>query len=93
VHRFYSDTSHGNFTRWRSWVVYTAAAGIYGYNLDTGAVAPVLLSPIAGDLRVEYRYPVAIDEGSCFVVGLESTNGAVGADGPVWQVGLPTVLQ
>jgi|GEM_PF-1704256 len=89
AHHFYSATTGSNFTWWKSWVVYTANSGIFAYNLTTKTVAPILLTPVDDDnLRTEYRYPVTLDDGACYVVGLQSTSGSVGADGPVFRVPL-----
>jgi hypothetical protein len=92
VQDFYSASDSNNFARWQSWVVYTSNGGIYAYDLVRKIVEPVLLSPINGDTEIDYRYPVTLDDGSCFIVGLTSTDGAVGADGPVYLVPLATVL-
>ena len=89
AHEFYSATTSDNFTRWNNWVVYTANSGIFAFNLGTKAVTPILLTPIDDqNLRTEYRYPVTLDDGACYVVGLQSTSGSVGADGPVFRVPL-----
>jgi hypothetical protein len=92
VQDFYSASDSNNFSRWQNWVVYTSNGGIYAYDLVRKIVMPVLLSPITGDTEIDYRYPVTLDDGSCFIVGLTSTDGAVGADGPVYLVPLATVL-
>ena len=47
---------------------------------------PILLEPHEAEVRIEYRYPTIVDSGALFVVGLTSTSGSVGADGPVYQV-------
>jgi len=76
-------------------VYYVGASGVFAYQLDSRDVRPLLLEPLAdssqpawaGDhLRIEYRYPTLVDSGDLFVVGLTSTSGSVGADGPVYRV-------
>ncbi len=44
-------------------------------------------------MRVDYRYPVALDNGTAFVTGLTSTDGAVGADGPTYKIAFPVLVQ
>jgi hypothetical protein len=92
--RFYSATSGNNFSRYGNWVVYTAESGVFAYDIVHKAIVPVLLTPIdlPDDDRVEYRYPVMMDDGECFIVGLTSQDGAVGADGPVYRVALGGTL-
>ena len=41
---------------------------------------------------VNYRYPVALDDGTAFVTGLTSTDGATGADGPTYKLNLNGVI-
>ncbi len=79
-----STTPSDNFPRWNDWVVYTADDGIFAYDPATRAVAAVLLSPLSdgSGARVDYRYPVALAGGTAYVVGLMSSDGAVGAGGP-----------
>ena len=48
---------------------------------------------VGGEVRIDYRYPVALDSGKLYVTGLESTSGAVGAEGPIYQVDLTSVLR
>lgn len=88
VHLYVND-----FWRWGDWLVYGGSGGIFAYNLKTGTVAPVLLEPHDGPLRIVYRYPVVLTDGTMFVTGLESTSGSVGADGPIWRVDLREVLE
>lgn len=82
-------------TRWRDYFVYIGNSGVFAFNAETGEVFPVLLTPRQGetsDLRVEYRYPVALDNGTLFLTALESESGAVGADGPIYEVDLTAIL-
>jgi hypothetical protein len=93
AHYFYSASTDNNFARWNDWVVYTGNDGIFAYDLTTKAVAPILLSPLSDNMnRTDYRYPVTLDDGTLYVVGLMSTDGAVGADGPVFSVDLTRVI-
>ena len=76
----YSD----DLTRKGSLFGYKGSSGVFTYDLDGGAVTPILLD--ARDLSTYYRYPVILDEGSFFVVGLESNDGAIGADGQTYTL-------
>lgn len=68
-------------------LVYLASDGVFGYDLVTGAVEPLLLDPrYDGTLRVEYINPTATEDGLLYVKGLESESGSVGADGPIYVV-------
>lgn len=69
-------------------VIYIGSSGVFRYDLDTGLVDPILLEPRNPELRIVYVRPAVLDDGSLFVTGLESTSGAVGADGPIWRVAL-----
>jgi hypothetical protein len=60
--------------------------GVFELNLATGAVTPLLLNAL--DDSVSYRYPTPLDDGSLYTVGLESDDGATGADGPVFKTSL-----
>jgi hypothetical protein len=71
-------------TRFHDNVGYVAESGIFNFNLSTGKVSPILLD--ARDNSVVYRFPVFLDDGSVFVHGLISNDGAIGADGPVYRV-------
>ena len=62
-------------------------------DMQNDAITPVLLSPISDSLRVDYRYPVALDDGTAFVTGLTSNDGATGADGPTYQIDLNGILK
>jgi hypothetical protein len=91
-HYFYSATTSNNFTRFGDWIVYTGSAGIFAYDLAKKRVAPVLLDVSEENLRVTYRYPVVTSDGAAYLVGLTSTDGAVGADGPVYETQLAQIL-
>jgi hypothetical protein len=81
------------FARWRTWVLYIGEDGLFVYDLAHDKIEPVLLSPERADLRIDYKYPVVLDDGEAFVTGLTSTDGAVGVDGPTYKVDLKTALQ
>lgn len=70
-------------------IVYVGALGLFEYNLDTGAVTPILLSPHVEGLRIDYRSPSVLDSADIYVVGLTSNDGAIGVDGPVYEVHVP----
>lgn len=78
----------GGLTRVCSAMVYEGSHGIYAYDLQTRAFAPLLLSPCDEELRIDYRDPVYRDPGTLYVTALQSESGAVGADGPVVRVDL-----
>jgi hypothetical protein len=85
---FYQD-----FTRYKQHVIYVGQMGVFAYDMKADKITPILLSPNRADLRVDYRYPVALDSGEMFVTGLTSTSGAVGADGPTYKIDLRTIVQ
>jgi len=82
-----------DFTRYKQWVLYIGQRGLFAYDFKADKITPILLSPNRADLRVDYRYPVALDTGVAFVTGLTSTSGAVGADGPTYTLDLKPLLQ
>ena len=86
-HLYYQDP-----TRWRDYIIYVANSGLFAYNMRSHEVTPILLEPRTPDLRIVYRYPRVTESGILLVTGLTSTSGAVGADGPVYQVDLGNVL-
>jgi len=81
-----------DFARYKGYVLYVGEYGLFGYDLARDVIVPILLSPNSATLRIDYKAPVALDDGTAFVVGLTSTDGAVGADGPTYQVDLTAVL-
>jgi hypothetical protein len=85
--KYYQD-----FARWRTYVLYVGNSGLFAYDMPNDKIIPLLLSPNSADLRVDYRYPVAIDNGEAFVTGLTSTSGATGADGPTYKIDLKAIL-
>ena len=81
-----------DFTRWRAYVLYIGHSGLFAYDIPNDKITPILLSPSSADLRVDYRYPVAIDDGEAFVTGRTSTSGATGAEGPTYKIDLKAIL-
>ena len=71
-------------------MVYIGQTGLFQLDLTSGIVTTVLLDGTDGSESVEYRYPMPLDDGTVYVVGLESTCGSTGADGPVFKVALPS---
>ncbi len=86
AHRFWED-----ITRWGDLFVYGGSSGTFAFDASRSVAAPVLLEPISGT-RVDYRYPVVLDNGQMFVTALESESGALGAEGPVYRLDLDHVL-
>ena len=82
----------GDFTRWNEWIIYKASSGVFAFSLITHETRPVLLPLLDADIRVVYRYPVALSGGQLIVMGLESSSGSVGAEGPLYRVDLNDVL-
>ena len=76
----------GQFTHRGSTLIYKGGSGIFSYDMTTGKTTPLLLD--SRDNAVTYRNPVVLDDGTLFVKGLESNDGAIGADGPTFKVGL-----
>jgi hypothetical protein len=74
----YYDASRGG--------LYTASSGIFSFALDTGTVAPVLLD--ARDLSTYWTQLTVLTNGNMFIQGLQSSDGAIGADGPIYRLNL-----
>ena len=92
-HYFDAATTGINFSHWNRWILYTSGLGIFAFHRDTHAVAPVLLQPIGDPQhRTDYRSPVALSDGTMYVVGLMSDHGDIGADGPVFETDLKKTL-
>jgi hypothetical protein len=70
-------------------VVYVGQLGLFEYDLDSGAVTPILLAPHVEGLRIDYRSPRVLASGDIYVVGLTSNDGAIGVDGPLYEVHAP----
>jgi hypothetical protein len=82
-----------DFSRWNKQVLYIGNSGLFAYDLVNDKITPIVLSPNSSTLRVDYRYPVALDNGTAFVTGLTSMSGAVGADGPTFKIDLNPILK
>ena len=67
--KYYQD-----FSRWGQYVLYIGNSGLFAYDMTKDQITPILLSPDSDSLRVDYRYPVALDDGTAFVTGLTSTS-------------------
>ena len=80
--------SAGNYlsdlTNYQHLVGYIGEQGLFTFDMDTNEVTPLLLSAL--DDSTVYANPVFLDDGSVFVQGLQSTDGAIGADGPVYEL-------
>lgn len=79
--------NEGTVALWTHYAIYHGNSGIFALDLRSGAVSPILLdNPYTGDTYVTYRDPTVLDDGTLFVQSLESTDGATGADGPIYAV-------
>lgn len=90
IHLFSESTA-----RWQNYFIYGGQSGIFAYDMNTNEVTPILLEPRFGDtsdVRVVYKDPVVLENGTLFILGLESASGSVGADGPVYRVDLTSIL-
>jgi len=72
------------FTSYQNIVGYIGNSGIFTLDLDKGTVAPLLLDAL--DNSIVYAYPVFLDDGTVFVQGLQSSDGAIGFEGPVYEL-------
>jgi hypothetical protein len=95
INQTFATAAHylGGFTRWKTFIVYIGESGLFAYDMATDHITPILLSPERADLRIDYKRPAALDDGTAFVTGLESTDGAVGVDGPTYRLDLTAILQ
>jgi len=89
----YDSGADGGFARWNNDVIYIGEGGVFAYDLVADKVTAIVLSPDLADLRIDYRFPVALADGTLFVVGLTSNDGAEGADGPTYEIALPSIVQ
>lgn len=67
-------------------VIYVGNYGLFAYDLDADRITPILLAPHDEHLRIDYRAPTPLDSGTIYVVGLTSTDGAIGVEGPLYKV-------
>ncbi len=86
--KYYQD-----FARWGNYVLYVGNSGLFAYDMVHDTITPILLSPDSDTLRVDYRYPVVLANGTAFVTGLTSTDGSVGADGPTYKLSFASLAQ
>ena len=95
VNATYSSSSHysNDFSRWKNYMLYIGGGGLFAYNWTADTITPILLSPHTGNDRTDYRYPVALDDGTAFVTGLMSASGSTGADGPTFKLDLKPILR
>jgi hypothetical protein len=87
-----SQIGYTDFARWGQQVLYVSDSGLFAYDMAHDKITPILLSPISDAMQETYRYPVALDDGTAFVTGLLSTDGATGADGPTYMLDLNSIL-
>ncbi|HEY4119272.1 MAG TPA: hypothetical protein VGM56_15505 [Byssovorax sp.] len=73
-----------SLARWNRHVGYMAESGLFTIDLDTNAVKPLLLDAL--DDSIVYTSPVFLDDGTVFVKGLQSNEGDIGVDGPVYRL-------
>jgi hypothetical protein len=81
-----------SFARYKSYVLYVGQLGLFAYDMASDKIIPVLLENDTADFRIDYVRPVALDDGTGFVTGLTSTDGAVGAAGPTYKIDLTATL-
>jgi hypothetical protein len=84
AHLYDTGGDSPTMTRFQDNVGYIAESGLFNFNLTTGKVSPVLLD--ARDNSMVYGDPVFLDDGTVFVHGFVSNDGALGVDGPVYRV-------
>jgi len=73
-----------------STIYYNSVAGIYSYDVVSAAVTPVLLDDqtySGSSVSIHYT-GINVSDGALTVIGLESTSGATGSDGPIYRVAL-----
>lgn len=76
--------------RYGRYILYRGKSGIFAYDMTANLVQPVLLDPLPTspkDEPVIYRYPVVLESGFLYVVGLQ------GFDGTIYEVDLNQVLR
>jgi len=57
---------------WKSTVVYISTNGVFGYELGTDNLKPILLTPNL-EVRTNYYRPTVLDNGTLYVTGTPST--------------------
>ncbi len=72
-------------------IYYNSVAGIYAYGVDSGEITPILLDNANYDgngLFIKYTGINLDGNGSMYILGLESSDGAGGSDGSIYRVTL-----
>ncbi len=72
------------FTSYQDLIGYIGNSGLFTFDLNKGTVAPLLLDAL--DNSTVYAYPVFLDDGTVFVQGLQSNDGSIGFEGPVYRL-------
>ncbi len=67
-------------------ILYIGDSGMFTFALAGSVVKPLLLSPHQADLRIDYIEPQPLDSGDIYVVGETSNDGAIGVEGPIYEV-------
>jgi hypothetical protein len=80
------DPTRSGLGRYQSNVVYFGAQGIFTFDMTAGTVAPVLLDAL--DDSTVFVGIAVLTNGMLYTTGLQSTEGDIGTDGPVYQVQL-----
>lgn len=70
-------------------ILYIGFSGMFTFDLASAEVTPILLSPDQQGLRIDYRWPQPLASGDIYVVGLTSTLGDIGVEGPLYKVTAP----
>jgi hypothetical protein len=73
-----------DLTSYNHIVGYTGESGLFTFDMDSGKVAPLLLDAL--DDSTVYESPVFLSDGTVFVQGLQSNEGDIGADGPIYEL-------
>jgi hypothetical protein len=77
-------TGNTGFTNFNDVIGYIGESGLFTFDMKTSVVTPLLLN--ARDDSTVYTSPVFLDDGSVFVQGLQSTEGDIGSDGPIYRL-------
>jgi hypothetical protein len=67
-------------------VDYIGEMGMFAFDLGSGKVTPLLLSPEQTDLTIDYVSPSPLASGDIYVVGFTSNEGDGGTEGPLYKV-------
>jgi hypothetical protein len=80
------DPTRAGYGRYQSRVVYFGQNGIFTFDMSSGAIAPVLLD--ARDDSTYWAGIAMLANGTLYTTGLQSNEGDIGTDGPVYSVNL-----